>query len=427
MDKALLKKAALQSVALMLGVIMLSYAIKRYNSIAISASTNEDISPNMQQGIGDFDQGILKLNESEFNVIDHADIDVDVDPVVRSNPIFLDTTIDFNNDILEQIGNKYLIIRKPQGEELKLQFEDIYITKNLKLIISGFMRENPDVNYIGRINKEDVFVGEPKFSQKVILEQEDGIYTPIITRDYGNDPVNDIIIKSQTDDFGYSVYEITLQLDHVYAHILYEDDYFYYIDLKRPKEVYDKILVIDAGHGGTDPGALSKDELTYEKNLNLKILLELKELLKNRDIKVYYTRINDDKIFLRPRVNLANDVDCDFFISIHCNSGGDYKKINGTEILYYDHVHKGISSKDMAKIFSEEISKIVPLKNKGIIQMKNDDVLILHHAKVPAIIVESGYMSNRSDLEYLMTKEGQAEIAEGIYNGILRAYEELMP
>jgi N-acetylmuramoyl-L-alanine amidase len=81
----------------------------------------------------------------------------------------------------------------------------------------------------------------------------------------------------------------------------------------------------------------------------------------------------------------------------------------------------------MAKIFSEEISKIVPLKNKGIIQMKNDDVLILHHAKVPAIIVESGYMSNRSDLEYLMTKEGQAEIAEGIYNGILRAYEELMP
>ena len=98
----------------MLGVIMLSYAIKRYNSIAISASTNEDISPNMQQGIGDFDQGILKLNESEFNVIDHADIDVDVDPVVRSNPIFLDTTIDFNNDILEQIGNKYLIIRKPQ-------------------------------------------------------------------------------------------------------------------------------------------------------------------------------------------------------------------------------------------------------------------------------------------------------------------------
>ena len=80
------------------------------------------------------------------------------------------------------------------------------------------------------------------------------------------------------------------------------------------------------------------------------------------------------------------------------------------------------------KIFSEESAKIVPLKNKGIIQMKNDDVLILHHAKVPAIIVRIRlYMSNRSDLEYLMTKEGQAEIAEGIYNGILRVYEELMP
>ncbi|MDD4112370.1 MAG: N-acetylmuramoyl-L-alanine amidase [Herbinix sp.] len=423
MEKALLKRAAFQSVALMLGVIMLSFVINQYNSVAISASGNVDILPDTQTEVQNVIQKVPAISKP-----DDVGEEVAIDILDRPRLIFAGADTDISKDILELLGEKYLVVRKPQGGALQIQLEDLYLTKNLKLTISGIMGKILDNNCIGRVNKEDVFIGEPKYIEKeTAIQEENGLFSTILSRDYGNDFVQDIQITSQTDDLGNSILEVMLLLDHVYVHNIYEDEHYFYIDIKSPKEVYDKILVIDAGHGGKDPGAVSRDELTYEKNINLGILLELKELLDKENIKVYYTRIMDDKIFLTPRVALANDVDCDFFISIHNNSNGHSKKINGTEILYYDHEHKSIAVKNMAKIFIEEISKTSSLRNNGLVQMRNDDVLILNHAKVPAIIVEAGYMSNINDLEYLNSTSGQEAIAEGIYKGILRAYEELMP
>jgi N-acetylmuramoyl-L-alanine amidase len=59
--------------------------------------------------------------------------------------------------------------------------------------------------------------------------------------------------------------------------------------------------------------------------------------------------------------------------------------------------------------------------------MQNNDIFILRNAKVPAVIIEAGYMTNNNDLKYLKSAAGQEDIAKGIYNGILRAYEELIP
>lgn len=422
MDRNLLQKAAIQSLALMLGVIILSFAIKEYNNVSISASNLEDSAP-------EFDS----IEEAEVHEIQPVIVEEDDEPIEElissESPKFMFTsaTRDISNDIVKQLGERYLVIRKPQGDGLQIQLEDQYITKNLKLIITGALEEVIDSNYIGRVNDEAIFIGEPTYIEnETIVGEEDGSYTYNITRDYGNDIINDIIFSSPTEETENSIQEITLQLDHVYVHILYEDDYYYYIDLKRPKEVYERILVIDAGHGGKNPGALSRDEKIYEKNINLKMLLELKKLLDDTNIKVYYTRLLDDRLLLKPRVDLANDVDCDFFISIHNNSHGTSTKTKGTEILYYNHVHKGIAMKNLAKIFSDEISKTTSLKNRGTIQLKNDDVYILHHATVPAIMVEAGYLSNLDDLEYIKSEEGQAAIAEGIYNSIMRAYKEYM-
>lgn len=429
MEKNILKKAAIQSLALMLSVILLSYAIKLNNSVAISASNIEDKSSYTPPAVQNtYQEPPTTVSEPENDTIEDIEISQDIVKEERPSLIFTDATTDINIDILEQLGEKYIVIRKPQGEGLELKLEDIYIDKSLKLIISGIINEEIDNNYIGRVNNEEVFIGEPMYTEnEVIEEEEDGTITSTITKEYGNDPIYEILITSQADELGHNIQEIQLQLDHVYVHIIYEDDYYYYIDLKRPKEVYDKIIVIDAGHGGRDPGALSKDELTYEKTINLKVLLELKKILDDKDIKAYYTRTLDDRLFLRQRVTLANDVDSDMFISIHCNSNGHSSKINGMEILYYNYEHKGVASKKMAKLFSEEIAGASALKNNGILQMKNDDVFILHHATVPAILVETGYMSNKNDLEYLLTEAGQIAIAEGIYKGIIRAYEELMP
>jgi N-acetylmuramoyl-L-alanine amidase len=418
----LLRKAAIQSLALMIGVVILSYIMEHYNAVAISASKDSDES---------FDSDLL--TQGEINNIsqgfepNYSGIQDHFDASISSYYIFPETDLPISQSLLEKLGEQFLIIKKPSGKGLQIKLEDIYLNKSLKLVISGVMDEEPEDIFIGRVNGNEIFNGEPVCTYIETFDQkEEGIDTEIGARDYGNDPVNLITSTITTDDFGISVYDVVLELNHVYVHILYEDDNFYYIDLRRPNEVYDKIIVLDAGHGGKDPGALSKDELTYEKEINLAILTKLKELLDKDNIKVYYTKLTDETLFLRPRVTLANEVDCDFFISIHCNSSVS-KKANGTEIFYYDHENKNIKSKDLAEIFIDEISKSIPLKNNGIRKMKDKDIFILYNATVPAVLIEAGYMSDRNDLEYLKSKEGQDAIAKGIYNGIWRAYEELMP
>ena len=427
MEKTMLKKAAIQSVALMLGVMMLSYGIKHYNAVAMSASDNQGVA--LDSAVSDLSETRKSYHETEPQIIadaNNSEENVQGDEG-KSGFIFMGAKDGISSDIVDKLGEQYLVIKKPRGESLTIQLEDLYITKHLKVVLSGFMEESTEVDFIGRINGEEVFVGEPVYSATDTINQEkDGTDTTSVTKDYGNDPVNGIEITSRTEDSGYHVDEILLQLNHVYVHIVYEDDNYYYIDLKRPRDVYDKILVIDAGHGGKDPGALSKDEFTYEKEINLKILSELKELLDKDDIKVYYTKLEDATLFLRPRVTLANDVDCDFFISIH-NNANDSTKVNGTEILYYNDEYKNIKIKDMAKIFSDELSKAITLKNGGLVQMKNGDIFILSNARVPAIIIEAGYMTNNNDLTYIKSRNGQKAIAQGIYNGIWCAYEELMP
>lgn len=420
LDKNLLRKAALQSVALMLSVIMLSYAVRQYSSVTISASYAQDkavyVDPDKENN-KDYTE---KYDAKNPNMDDNEQTAEDARIVLTG------VKSGVKDDIIEQLGEQFLIIRKPLGEGLRIQLEDLYLNKQLKIIISGYTKESPDQNFIARVYRDEVFLGEPKHAEaENSSPEEDGTYSSTVIKDYGNDPVNSINIENKTGLYGFNVHEIVLQLNHVYAHIHFEDENYYYIDLRRPKEVYDKILVIDAGHGGKDPGAISKDEKIYEKDINLKIMHELKELLDKDNIKVYYTRTIDETIYLRPRVTLANEVECDFFISIHCNSS-DYTGPNGTEILYYNHENGNIKTKDLAKILSDELSKTVSLKSSGVMEMKDDDIFILANAKVPAVIIETGYISNINDLDYLQSQSGQQDIAIGIYNGIWRAYDELI-
>lgn len=410
----MLKKAAFQSVGLMLWVIVLSFAIEMYNPVAISANN----SPLETENAEAIDEPNLQESFAalEPKYIENQDVQI------LDDPHLIKTSLerDISKDILNQLGELYLVIRKPEGKDLQLQLEDLYITKRLLLNISGLTETDPKAEHLGRVNGDSIFKGEPLYIH------EEGTQAELITKADPKDPINEIIITSHIDDMGRNVHEIMLSLDHVYTHFIYEDENFYYIDLKRPKDVYDKVLVIDSGHGGKDPGALSRDERIYEKNINLEILLELKKYLDKDNIKVYYTKLTDETLYLRPRVTLANDVECDFFISIHCNSS-TYKSPNGTEILYYNHENNNIKTKDLANIFSEEISNNIPLKNNGLIQMSNKEVFILNNATVPAIIIETGYMSSPRDLNYLNSEYGQQTIVKGIYSGIWRAYEELIP
>lgn len=415
MNETLLKRMAMQSVAFMLLVITMSYALTRYQSIKIEASN--------KKGIG-VEESYTPVLISSFS--DHA---ADTKEALKSSirPGFDGIMEAVDENIIAQLSSRYIIIKKPAGDSLKLKMEDLYITKSIRITLSGLSGDQISSAGIARVNNKELFTGDPVFTEVTadsMMETEDAVETEI-TKDYGSDIVHSVTIHTAYDA-SHNDYtaEILLEFDNVYVHILQEDDNYYYIDLRNPRDVYDRILVIDAGHGGKDAGALSKDEKYYEKNMNLDIVLQLKELLDQENIKVYYTRLSDETIFLRPRAALANAVNCDFFVSIHCNANMAAVP-NGSEVLYYDREFEGVKSKNLAQICLDELAKTIPMKNKGLVEKKDNDIFILKKATIPAIIIEVAYMTNQNDMEFLSSSDNRKAAAKGIYNGIMTAYKTL--
>lgn len=421
MDKSLLKRAAIQSVALMVTVITSSYAFGQYRTVEISASNIivAEITDEAEQAPeGELLQSGIALQPAELTVPKG-------EVIMATSLSELKSQVD--ESLLDKLSNHYLVIKKPEGNDVSMTLDDLYINNSIKLKIAGAFTEELNSSMIMRVTGDDYFLGDPVYTEVITQEadEEDGSVKEIITKDYGKDISHGITFSdSLVTEAGLSYNNILIELDSVYAYSIYEDSNYYFVDFRKPSEVYDKILVIDPGHGGKDAGAISIGEKYYEKNINLGIVIALKELLDKENIKVYYTRTADDKVFLRPRVTLANAVDCDYFISIHCNSN-EIASPNGTEVLYYDTDFNGVASKDLADLFSEELGKTVELRNRGTVLKHMEDIFIMDKAKVPMILIEIGYLSNSGDLNYLTNQQNQKTVAQGIYHGIMRAFEEL--
>lgn len=209
---------------------------------------------------------------------------------------------------------------------------------------------------------------------------------------------------------------------------VYELDYFcengkLYMNFVDPHERYDKVIVVDAGHGGNASGATQKG--TQEKDINLAMLLELQAILdEDERIGVYYTRTTDVNPTLDQRVQLANRANADLFISIHNNASAtkNYSQKRGTLILYSESDQSELSSKRFARICADTVSTVLGSKNRGLLE--GDNIYIIRNSRVPVALIEVGYMTQNEELELLKTAGYQHRAAEGIYQAILRAFEE---
>ncbi len=240
------------------------------------------------------------------------------------------------------------------------------------------------------------------------------------------DPVKAMSVTTWQNEDGTSDVTLLLTLDKTYVYELAEDENNYYISLLRPKDVYDKIIVLDAGHGGYDPGTLTRDGKYLEKTINLNVVLYLKELFEqNPDIRVYCTRTTDRRLNLKQRIQLANDVEADFFLSVHCNSN-ESGYLKGTEVLYSaaQNSWTGMNSKKFAQLCMDKLSEYVGLHKRGLVP-RDHNLTVLHDAQVPAALAELGFMSNRSDMEQLAKEETQRNAAQALYEAILNAYEQM--
>lgn len=176
------------------------------------------------------------------------------------------------------------------------------------------------------------------------------------------------------------------------------------------------IVVVDAGHGGSDPGASSKDGLR-EKNVNLDISLKLNNLLENAGYETYMTRVDDSYPELMDRVSLANETGAEIFVSIH-NNAHDNPAVDGTEVLYYPNGYNGDlrDNQTLANFIHDSIIEEAGPTDRGIIKRPN--LVVLKYTNMPAVIVEVGFLTNSSDVKKLKDEDYKWQIAKAIFDGI---------
>jgi len=215
---------------------------------------------------------------------------------------------------------------------------------------------------------------------------------------------------------------IAITTDQVYELVTKFENGYCYLDFVDPHELYEYVVVVDAGHGGNDGGAEKNGIL--EKDIDLSIVLALKELFDatEANIKVYYTRTDDTNPSYEKRVGLANKASADLFISVHNNSYRRSSAIKGTEVMYSESYEGEFTSERLAEICMEELTEVLGSRDRGL--LKGDSIYIIKNSEVPVALIEVGFMTNREELKLLNSKEYQEKTAEAIYQAILRALEE---
>ncbi|WP_456422735.1 N-acetylmuramoyl-L-alanine amidase [Thermococcus sp.] len=172
-------------------------------------------------------------------------------------------------------------------------------------------------------------------------------------------------------------------------------------------------ICVDAGHGGTDPGAVANG--VEEKNVNLEIALKVAKLLEEDGARVVLTRDGDYYVSLSDRVRIANSAGCDIFISIHANAASD-TSASGFEVYHYYGSTKGNL---LATYVDEEIAKEIPLKNRGV---KEAGFYVIKYTTMPAILIETGFVTNTNDVSIITDEGYQWRYAYAILHGVQRYF-----
>lgn len=187
-------------------------------------------------------------------------------------------------------------------------------------------------------------------------------------------------------------------------------------------EAQEKTIVIDAGHGGSDPGKVGVNG-ALEKDINLAIAQLLQKKLEQSGYQVVMTR-EDDKVLtdgdsegkaadMRKRIEIINNSKADVLVSIHQNSftSGDAK---GPQVFYYD---ASIEGNKFATIMQEQLNTGMEVANPRQIKA-NDNYYLLKKSEITAIIVECGFLSNEEEASKLCDTDYQQKIADNIYLAI---------
>lgn len=334
-----------------------------------------------------------------------------------------------NTDELQYVLDGKVDTSKGNTVELVLAVEDLvqysYREENQNLILEIYpttlknMRYDKNANVLFLDKKDKIDTGSVKMEDHYL----DGYFDVTLPGDYES-------------DYGYGTYDVKgtvvenievstkggnttfrFKQNRISAYEVTDEGGSYAIRVKNPKEVYDKVLLLDAGHGGKDPGTSGNG--MQEKNLNLTIAQKIAQKLQGSGIKVYMTRDSDVYPENSTRAKTANDI-ADLMVSIHMNSGPE--TANGTETLYQVHANDNgarLTSKQLAEILQGKVVSATGNTNRG--AKLWTDVLILNRTTVPSVIVEVIFITNTGDALKISNPAYQDQVAQAIADGIQEA------
>lgn len=189
------------------------------------------------------------------------------------------------------------------------------------------------------------------------------------------------------------------------------------------------VIVLDAGHGGFDPGKVGVNG-ELEKDINLGITKKLKEYLEYSGANVVLTRKDEHGLYdqkssnkkredMHKRKEVINNCGADILVSIHQNSFPQ-EKYRGAQVFYYASSDNG---KQLAQSIQTSLKTFVDPDNKRMVKDSNS-YFILKQTNIPGVIVECGFLSNYAEAKLLSTEEYQDKIAWAVYIGIMQFYKE---
>ena len=359
--------------------------------------------------------------------------DIPDQPVVQRPPVHVDSKFDIYGMTIEEKTNGTLIRLKAQKPIHR--FTSSIVAGKLRLFISGatvaddILKNFHKTELIQSVELKDV-----KGNKQIEFKLNEGYSTHESIQDNESD---DIIITLHSKMFS----EFEKNLD------------------KEKEEWNFDVVVIDAGHGGRDGGAVGVTGVK-EKNVNLKIALELGKLINQKlpGVKVVYTRSTDKFVELYKRGKIANENNGKLFISIHCNSlakkgsstrgfevyllrpgrtqkaisiaefensvidlednPNKYQKLTDENFILVSMAHSSYMrySEKFSDILNKNwIKQVKYIPSRGI---KQAGFYVLVGASMPGVLIETGFLSNRKDEKYLNSSKGQKEIAASIYHTI---------
>lgn len=325
----------------------------------------------------------MEVSSSDDNVVTvklTCEVTTDYSYTIQNNTLVLNLLYTYGNKT-GSVTDYSLMIPKPKGVTYSdVSNADLYASKKFRIDIKG--------DYVEYFQKN-----------------------PIV--------INNNTVKSLTVKKTGSNTRIEVNTSSLRGYKIYDKGNNFVVSMGAPKSIYKSIVILDAGHGGHDPGASNKG--TKEKDLNHKIIYTLMQQYTSNntpDIKVYWTRTTDSFVTLANRAAFAKSMSADAFISLHMNSASN-SSANGTEVYYSVSNNSksfgGITSKKMAKLFKNKLIADLNMKSRGV---KTAAYYVLKHNTVPSILIELGFISGSTDYGKLTDNDFQKKAAKSIYEGI---------